>query len=667
MPAATAPSVPEAFLCPISHEVMSDPVVAADGHSYDKSEIEKWFATGNRSSPMTNSAMPSTTLRPNLLVRSQIREWQARSSAQQVADIITAIVMTPRSDTKVVEGKLLELARFVESHNVVVHPETLQMLSSMLQGSAQLWVAPVQQGLQAVEAECKLVVAALAAQLRDERRDEGLAAAAATAAVGKLAQLDIEVAAAEEALGKLKQKRAKQAKKVAALQQLERDCGSSATQVETELGGYPEPMALLEEGDEGKGVGATTTRQSKRKRADDEQPGTVVAKRQRGGDDSAAGDLDYEVLLQEGLERSRGSHARLVDKVRGRLLIEAAAAHGVMPLAVAYCRMDDEYDGYADAYGEQVTVVDELRALASAGGGATSWIALEAQYLLGLCCDNGFGIETDAAEAVKWYRKAAAQGHSGAQYNLGNCYYSGVGVEKDQAVAVGWYRKAAAQGHRDAQNSLGCCYYSGVGVEKDQAVAVGWYRKAAAQGHSEAQNSLGCCYYNGDGVEKDEAVAVGWYRNAAAQGLSEAQDSLGNCYLTGKGVEKDQAVAVEWYRKAAAQGHRDAQNSLGNCYYNGDGVEKDQAVAVGWYRKAAERGHTFAQLNLGECYEDGEGVEQDEVEAVKWYRKAAEQGDTDAQRALGRCYREGIGVEEDRAEASRWHELADADSDADDG
>jgi hypothetical protein len=151
MPAATAPSVPEAFLCPISHEVMSDPVVAADGHSYDKSEIEKWFATGNRSSPMTNSAMPSTTLRPNLLVRSQIREWQARSSAQQVADIITAIVMTPRSDTKVVEGKLLELARFVESHNVVVHPETLQMLSSMLQGSAQLWVAPVQQGLQAVE------------------------------------------------------------------------------------------------------------------------------------------------------------------------------------------------------------------------------------------------------------------------------------------------------------------------------------------------------------------------------------------------------------------------------------------------------------------------------------------------------------------------------------
>ena len=31
---------------------MGDPVIAADGHSYDRAQIEGWFATGKRTSPM---------------------------------------------------------------------------------------------------------------------------------------------------------------------------------------------------------------------------------------------------------------------------------------------------------------------------------------------------------------------------------------------------------------------------------------------------------------------------------------------------------------------------------------------------------------------------------------------------------------------------------------
>eukprot|EP01047_Picozoa_sp_COSAG01_P096564 COSAG01_NODE_27044_length_696_cov_0.993300_1_plen_207_part_01 len=194
------PSAPEAFLCPISHEIMADPVCAADGHSYERTAIETWFRT-KQTSPMTNDAMASTVLTPNRLLKSQIGEWQGRSSAQWVGELFTAVSMM-QNDPKAVEGKLLELARFVGQHKAVVQPGTLQMLTSMLQGSQQLWVAPVRQALQVAEAECKLVVAGLAAKLRDERRDQALAAAAATAARGKLAQLDIEVAAAEEALDK---------------------------------------------------------------------------------------------------------------------------------------------------------------------------------------------------------------------------------------------------------------------------------------------------------------------------------------------------------------------------------------------------------------------------------------------------------------------------------
>ena len=31
---------------------------------------------------------------------------------------------------------------------------------------------------------------------------------------------------------------------------------------------------------------------------------------------------------------------------------------------------------------------------------------------------NGHGVKQDAAEAVRWYRKAADQGHASPQYNL---------------------------------------------------------------------------------------------------------------------------------------------------------------------------------------------------------------------------------------------------------
>ncbi len=44
----------------------------------------------------------------------------------------------------------------------------------------------------------------------------------------------------------------------------------------------------------------------------------------------------------------------------------------------------------------------------------------------------------DYEEAVKWFRKAAEQGHAGAQYHLGICYYKGKGVARDFVEAYAW-------------------------------------------------------------------------------------------------------------------------------------------------------------------------------------------------------------------------------------
>ena len=66
---------------------------------------------------------------------------------------------------------------------------------------------------------------------------------------------------------------------------------------------------------------------------------------------------------------------------------------------------------------------------------------------------NGLGVPEDDAEAVRWYRMAAAQGNASAQFILGGIYANGNGenVPQDDAEAVRWFRMAAEQGLASAQ------------------------------------------------------------------------------------------------------------------------------------------------------------------------------------------------------------------------
>ena len=113
-------------------------------------------------------------------------------------------------------------------------------------------------------------------------------------------------------------------------------------------------------------------------------------------------------------------------------------------------------------------------------------------------------------EAAEWFEKAANQGYAQAQSKLGVCYDNGQGVELNFEKAVYWYEKAANQGYAPAQNNLGRCYYNGQGVVPNYEKAAYWFKKAANQGNAEAQYGLGLCYENGLGVKKDLKKAKFW-------------------------------------------------------------------------------------------------------------------------------------------------------------
>lgn len=66
---------PSEFMCPITYELMADPVVLDDGQTYERSAIAAWLQT-HRTSPLTNRSV-SGTMNPNYALRAAIERWVA--------------------------------------------------------------------------------------------------------------------------------------------------------------------------------------------------------------------------------------------------------------------------------------------------------------------------------------------------------------------------------------------------------------------------------------------------------------------------------------------------------------------------------------------------------------------------------------------------------------
>ena len=56
------------FICSITHEIMTDPVITSDGHTYERSAIEKWLNYNNHS-PLTREIITRDSLVPNIALR----------------------------------------------------------------------------------------------------------------------------------------------------------------------------------------------------------------------------------------------------------------------------------------------------------------------------------------------------------------------------------------------------------------------------------------------------------------------------------------------------------------------------------------------------------------------------------------------------------------------
>jgi ankyrin repeat protein len=104
-------SIPRQYICPITQEIMSDPVIASDGHSYEREEITRWIAL-NSTSPVTREPLENS-LTPNLALRSLISDWREIS----VASALRLPVATLSSSGVESESALSEAQSLYERRN----------------------------------------------------------------------------------------------------------------------------------------------------------------------------------------------------------------------------------------------------------------------------------------------------------------------------------------------------------------------------------------------------------------------------------------------------------------------------------------------------------------------------------------------------------------------
>ena len=243
----------------------------------------------------------------------------------------------------------------------------------------------------------------------------------------------------------------------------------------------------------------------------------------------------------------------------------------------------------------------------------------EVQYELGRCYLTGTGVEQNGAEAEKWLRRAAEQGHSEAAALLAAPSHR----EKPRAEALtedtlpDWCLRAE-EGDVEAQFRV-ASYFLGCSGQVEQAEAERYLSMAAGQGHPEACLLLAKRRFSQQ--KPEEAVKL--LRNAADCGLWEAAELLGDCCSQGTGTARDEAEAERRYIQAAERGGSERMLLLALRYAKGDGVPESRGKAYSWVKKARDAGCPDARERFEAEY--GQYVREQQRKEAE--RKAAEEAE----------------------------------------
>ncbi|KAL6228344.1 hypothetical protein ACLB2K_002294 [Fragaria x ananassa] len=81
--------IPSHFRCPITLDLMKDPVTLSTGMTYDRSSIDAWIEKGHNTCPVTNQVLATFDQIPNHALRKMIQGWCVQNRSHGVERIPT--------------------------------------------------------------------------------------------------------------------------------------------------------------------------------------------------------------------------------------------------------------------------------------------------------------------------------------------------------------------------------------------------------------------------------------------------------------------------------------------------------------------------------------------------------------------------------------------------
>ncbi|KAI4317042.1 hypothetical protein L6164_024953 [Bauhinia variegata] len=134
----------DSFVCPLTKQVMRDPVTLENGQTFEREAIEKWFKECKESGrkpvcPLTLKELRSTELNPSIALRNTIEEWTARNEAAQLDMAQRSLnIGSPENET-------LQALRYVQhicqrgqsNKRVVRNAGLIPMIVDMLKSSSR--------------------------------------------------------------------------------------------------------------------------------------------------------------------------------------------------------------------------------------------------------------------------------------------------------------------------------------------------------------------------------------------------------------------------------------------------------------------------------------------------------------------------------------------------
>lgn len=118
----------------------------------------------------------------------------------------------------------------------------------------------------------------------------------------------------------------------------------------------------------------------------------------------------------------------------------------------------------------------------------------------------------------------AESGRAKDQYTVGDMYFRGRGTAVNPSEALRWFLRAAKQGHRKSAYKAGYLYLYNEELSPSASPKKGipWIKKAAAAGYAPAQYELGRLYFSGDVIKRSESQALKWLGRAKAANYEPA-------------------------------------------------------------------------------------------------------------------------------------------------